>query len=486
MAKKIVTLYIDDISLRLLVTKGKRIKKWAELPLEPGLVRSNVVINETEVAAKIKQLVKDQKVSAKRVIVGLSGLNCLSRPITLPQLPEAMLDEAVVREARRALPVPVEQLYISWQTIPTSPEKTGVFLVAIPHKTTDTLLKVLRRAGLNPYFMDIKPLALARIVKEPTAIIVDAQPNEFDIIIMTNGIPQPIRTVPLPEETLSWAEKLTLIRSDLDRTIKFYNSNNPGSPLTSSVPMYISGELANEPELCQSLSDEFGYPVLPLPSTLECPEQLDPSRYMANIGLALKELSSDKEASTLQVNLNALPAPQRPKPPSLLRVIVLPGAVVVIGLLVYLGMLIQGASVNIVSARNQLDSTNQVIMQKQLQRRELMNDIAELETSIAEAEAAHDAFTTALYHLDKTHSIVNGNLLAATQMVPLTVGLTNVSHAGGTLTIEGFAPSETEALSYAERLNTTLRFSEITVASVKRIDDEETVIEFTLILRSKE
>jgi len=36
MAKKVVTLYIDDISIRLLVAKGKRVQKWARLPLEPG------------------------------------------------------------------------------------------------------------------------------------------------------------------------------------------------------------------------------------------------------------------------------------------------------------------------------------------------------------------------------------------------------------------------------------------------------------------
>jgi hypothetical protein len=33
MAKKVVTLYIDDTSIRLMVAQGKRIKKWADLPL---------------------------------------------------------------------------------------------------------------------------------------------------------------------------------------------------------------------------------------------------------------------------------------------------------------------------------------------------------------------------------------------------------------------------------------------------------------------
>ncbi len=54
MAQKVVTLYLDDTSIRLLVTDGKRIKKWADVPLEPGMVKNAVILKQEEVAAKIK------------------------------------------------------------------------------------------------------------------------------------------------------------------------------------------------------------------------------------------------------------------------------------------------------------------------------------------------------------------------------------------------------------------------------------------------
>ena len=131
MAKKTVTLYIDDTSIRLLLAQGKQIKKWADLPLEPGLVKNGVVRKEEEVAAKIKQLFQARKIKTKKVNIGISGLHCLSRPVTLPQLPKVMLDEAVRREAKRVLPVPPEKLYLSWQSLPTSEGKSHAFLVAI-------------------------------------------------------------------------------------------------------------------------------------------------------------------------------------------------------------------------------------------------------------------------------------------------------------------------------------------------------------------
>ena len=483
MAKNVVTLYIDDTSIRLLVAHGNRIKKWADLPLEPGLVKNNVVVEEAEVAAKIKQLFKAQKVKAEKVILGLSGLHCLSRPIILPQLPKVMLAEAVKREAKRVLPVPLEQLYLSWQTIPAPEGKMQVFMVAIPCNTADVLIKVLHQAGLKPYLMDIKPVLLARVVKEATAVIVDVQPTEFDIVVIANGITQPIRTMPLPSETLSWQEKLPLIKNDLDRTIKFYNSNNLENPLASSVPIFASGELSDEPELCQSLSDELGYPVLPLPSPLpKCPEGLDPNRYMVNLGLALKELPSEKETEFSVANLNALPAPYQPKPLSLMKVFVLPSVTMTLGLLVLMVILTLGASADIASKRGQLDATNQLFQQKLSQRQGVVGDIAELEKQIAEAGASCDNITTALDSLERQVIGINGNLGETISSLPSTLSLTSINHANGMMILNGRSPSEAEILPYLRNLDASGRFSEITFTSVRRIEGEG--VDFTLTLGS--
>ena len=475
MAKKIVTLYIDDTSLRLLVTHGKQIRAWAELPLEPGLVKNAVVIEEAEVATKIKQLFKAQKIKSRKVVVGVSGLHCLSRPITLPQLPKAMLAEAVRQEAKKVLPVPPEQLYLSWLPIPAPEEKTRVFLVAIPRSTADTLLKVLHQAGLKPYFIDLKPLLLARAVKEATAIIADAQSTEFDIVIMADGVPQPVRTVSLPSEAVSWEKKLPMIQEELDRTIEFYNSNNPENPLASTVPIFVSGELANEPKLCQSLSNELGHPVLPLPSPLECPSGLDPNRYMANIGLALQRLSPEKEAGPSVANINVLPTPYQANRPSLTKVLAIPSAAIAIGLLVFLVMVIQNASADTDVLQRQLDSMNQEVSQKQA----LTVDISKLGRQVSDTEVLLDNFTTALSNLDKQSNGVNGNLKMTMSSLPGNMSLTRIDYANNMLIITGRSPSEKGVLSYLEKLNSSGKFAEITISNMTRINDE--LMDFTLL-----
>lgn len=475
MAKKIVTLYIDDTSIRLLVAQGKQIKKWAEMPLEPGLVKNAIVINKEEVAARIKGLFKAQEIRENRVNIGISGLHCLSRPITLPQLPKDMLTEAIIREAKRVLPMPPEQLYLSWFPVPGRDGKPQVFLVAVPRKTADSLLKTLRQAGLRPQFMNLKPLLLAGSVKESTAIIADAQLTEFDIVIMADGVPQPVRTISFPDEAMSWEKKLKVVSEELDRTIKFYNSNNPEQPLAPTVPIFVSGELAKQPELCQALSREMGHPVLPLPSPLECPGGLDPNRYMANISLAFQQLPSGKKAEPSVTSLNSLPISYLPETFSLTRVLAATGSAVIIGIIVFLVMLIQSAAADTLLLQKQLDTTIQRITREQ----GLVDTIERLEQKVTEAEVSRDSFTSALSSLETLGNGVNGNLELITESVPSPVNLTRINYTTNMLIITGQSPSEKGILSYLDVLNSSGGFTEITVSDMTRISDE--LMNFTLL-----
>ncbi|MFC2048096.1 PilN domain-containing protein [Chloroflexota bacterium] len=478
MAKKIVTLYIDDISLRLMVTDGKRIKTWAESSLEPGLVNNNMVINEAQVATKIKQLLKALKVKTQKVMVGMSGLRCITRPITFPPLPLEMLDEAVRREATRVLPVPLEQLYIAWQTIPAPKEKTQVFLTAIPCQILDALFKTLHQASLKPIFIDIKPLLLARVVKKATAVIIDVQTTEFDIVIMADGVSQPIRTIPFASEELPSENKLTIIKKELDRTIAYYNSNNPENTLASSVPIFASGELADDLELCQILSDKIGNPVLPLSSPLVCPEGFTPSHYMNNIGLALQKVSGKEDSPSL-INLNALPVCYRPKPISLINICAVPGFAIAILIIVFLIITIQTISADIASTRVQFNTTNQLLQQKLSKEQELTGNIAELQTQITGVEASRDDFTTAIGSLEKQNAEINLPLAVTIKGLPSTISLSSISCANKMLAINGQAPSEREVLSYLKQLETSGSFSEITIANMNRTEGE--AMDFTLL-----
>lgn len=145
MARK-VSLYIEDTEIKLLVTNRNQVEKWASLTLDAGLVREGVILDENRVAESIKQLFKLQKVTHTNVAVGISGLNSVFRVISIPEVPQKLLPEAVSNEANRILPMPLSQVYYSYQPIPSADGEMRLFLVAHPRNSTDALLSVIKKA----------------------------------------------------------------------------------------------------------------------------------------------------------------------------------------------------------------------------------------------------------------------------------------------------------------------------------------------------
>ncbi|MFC2013078.1 pilus assembly protein PilM [Chloroflexota bacterium] len=488
MAKKVVTLYIDDYSVRLLEATGEQVTKWADLTLEVGLIRDGIVADEEKLTAEIEELFKAQKINAKKVILGLSGLHCLSQMITLPRLPKAMLPEAVKQEAERNLPVPLDQLYLSWQVISEDDEKMYVFVAALPRSAADTMIKVIRKVGVDPYIIDLKPVVLTRVVKDATAVVVDVQTTEFDITVVVDGMPHPIRTVPLPDGKIPMQEKLPMIRDELERTIAFYNSVHPDNQLDTSLPVYISGELTDDPELYQSLSDEIEYEVLRLSSPLKYSQDLVPGRYMVNIGLALKEVSVKEDAIPALVNINMMPEIYRFKPFSGIKAFIRPAIVVVaVGLLFPLVMVLQNVTSETASLQVKLEVVEQTIAQKQGNQVKLKKDIAQLEEKIAQTELANDIFTSVLDYFDRQQEIVNGDMIVTLAVLPVQIDLTGVRQGNNVLTIQGVSPSEVEVLTYAGNLRKSDRFYPTIVSGIT-VEEEfgEEWVSFTLTLNHKE
>ena len=191
MAEKVLTLYFEDSSIKLLVAKGRKVESWAMVPLESGMVVGGTIVDEVKTADKIKELlgsVKTNLFSGKgKVIVGLSGRDSLYRVISLPVLEKSMLAEAVRREAGRVLPVSLDQLYLAYKRIPGNDNETRVFVAAYPKKSTDILIKTLRLAGVTPRVLDTAPLALCLAVNEPRAIIADAKSDSLNIMVWQRG-----------------------------------------------------------------------------------------------------------------------------------------------------------------------------------------------------------------------------------------------------------------------------------------------------------
>jgi len=475
MAKKTTTIYIDDSAIRVLVA-GKGVPlKWTSMPLEPGLVKYGVVHDEDDVAARLKKLWKDNKIGKKRVIVGISGINCLYRLITLPELPKDMLPEAVRREAARILASPLEQLYLSWQTLPSPRGETLIYLAASPRNSVDALISTMHKAKLKPYLMDLKPMALARTVTEPRAIIVDVQPASFDIVIMVERIPQVVRSLALTQEALP-EEKISLIQEELDRAITFYDSSHTDKPIESTTPLLVSGELAEQQNIQELLLEKLQRPIQAFPSPFKTPKRFPSNQYATNIGLALKEvLPSEKGSINYSlVNFNALPEAYIPKPRPVSELLFIPTIVAGIALVALGGLFNYTALNDTANLQSERANINQMVASKQAEAK----DIIALSEQVSSLETTADAFTTTLSNFAAGRGEINGDL-AEINRLPEGLDFHGVTAGGDTLTVSGSADDEYTIFNYAQDLRASGRFALVVITNMQ---PKEQQIGFTLIL----
>jgi len=468
MAKRVTTLYIRDTVINLLVMKGRQVEKWASSPLEPGLVSQGLVVDEARVADELKQLFKREKISTEKVIIASSGHDSLYRIITLPDLPEAILPEAVRREAKRVIPTPLEEVYFSYQRLPTERGEGRVFLASFPRNPTDALVRTLRQAGIRPYIMDLAPLALCRIPNEPKAIIVNARLDHLDVIVIADRLPQVIRRLSLPSESESLEEKLPFIAEEFNRTVAFYNSSHMENPLDSTVPVFVCGDLVEAPETWQSVVGQSGYSVSALPSPVDPHEGFDPNEFLVNIGLAFKELRSEKEEANFSlVNFNALPEAYLPEHFSILRVLVPVGIVVGIGLIILGVILVQGNRSEIEALRSQLTATQSRVTQLQKETTTLRAQTKPIETIANELNGRVVA-------MERGRAQIAMDLSEIDRLAGEKITLSSVSHAGSSVTVNGVASDEDAVFRYADDLRRSGRFSDVWIASITASGSEFT------------
>jgi type IV pilus assembly protein PilM len=467
MAKRVTTLFIRDTGINLLVMKGNQIEKWASSPLEPGLVSQGLIVDEAQVADRIKQLFKETGAKTNKVTVGLSGHDSLYRIITLPELPDAVLPEAVRREAQRTIPTPLEEVYFSYQRLP-SPTKgeNRVFLATFPRNLVDALIRTLRQAGVRPPVMDIAPLALSRIPNEPRAIIVNARLDHLDVIVVAERLPQVIRRLALPGEAESLEERLPLIAEEFNRTVSFYNSGHIEHPLDAKVPVFVSGDLTEAPDMWPSVVGGAGYTVSALSSPVEVPEGFSTNQFMVNIGLALRELLQDKEGANFSmVDFNALPAAYVPPSFSPVRVLIPVVTVIGIAAIVVAIVLIMNDRANIATLRPEVTAAETAVTQ-------LQRDVATLNTQIASAKGTADVLSGTLVTIERGRATILSDLREVTKLAGQSVSLGSVSHTGSAVTMDGGAADVDYIFRYARALRESeeapndLRFSSVWISSI--------------------
>ncbi len=283
---------IEGTEARLLVFAGRQVLGWYQTTLPARAVRNGFLVAAGGGGQHLRGVLAREGLTRVPLLVAFPGLQSVTRVLQIPVALRANLDTLVQREARRLLAVSLENSYVFWQVLTTTRRETfrRVYLVVVPREPLLAALEALTSAGLKVVAVDLKPLAVARAVNVPEAIVAHGDLHGGDVVVVVGGVPTLIRSFYWSDEPLAREYAAIRLTEELTRTIGFYNDSNRDSPLSLDVPVYLTGALAEDAALAPTIAGVTGRQVSDPMPPLSCPPSLPARAFMATFGMAFKRL----------------------------------------------------------------------------------------------------------------------------------------------------------------------------------------------------
>lgn len=163
---------ISDLSLKIAKLKKKRgyfkLSSFGEVKLNPGIISAGEIKDGKNLSKAIKELVggiKGEKLRTKYVVVSLPEEKSFLQVIQLPKIEKENLEKAVRFEAENYVPLPIDEVYLDFQIVPSlggNIDHLDILIAALPKKVVDPYLFYLKEAGLKPLIFEIESQAIAR------------------------------------------------------------------------------------------------------------------------------------------------------------------------------------------------------------------------------------------------------------------------------------------------------------------------------------
>ncbi|MFH0768722.1 MAG: hypothetical protein V1932_04045 [Chloroflexota bacterium] len=292
MARSLLTLSIEGMSLKLLASRGERVLAWSITPINPRFFKGGFVANRQGLASVIRTAVNKKEFSQRhRVLASIPAFHSVCRTLELPNLPEVRPDVAIPQQARRDFGYSAENSILHWKPLASAGGRPRFFIISVPREPVITLIETFKLAGLQPDNIETTTFALSRAVNQSQAVIVAVEPNSLDSIILKDGIPGATRSTFWGERPQEPESLTTLATGALDSIISFHNESYPDDPVSPDIPVYLFGSaIVAAPNIVSAVETTLERPVSEFMPPVLYPQDFLKAEFAVNIGLMLKEL----------------------------------------------------------------------------------------------------------------------------------------------------------------------------------------------------
>ncbi|MBI3290687.1 pilus assembly protein PilM [Candidatus Falkowbacteria bacterium] len=253
---------------------------YADNPIEKPS-GSNGKSKPEEIAKMIRQVCAKAKVTTTKAISSLPAFSVFSSILNLPAMSKKDLASAVKWEAKKVIPLPVEEMILDWKILedaskdardqkPEEEEKpeddgkfkkrgflkiktkaskqyTKILLTAAPKDLVKRYIDIFKSAGLNLLSLDTESFALIRSLvgnDKSALMIVDIGSVVTNISIVVNNVPILNRSIDVGGLTITQAIANSLnINLERAEQFKYDTGMNPQRIGQGSVPKTIETTL---------------------------------------------------------------------------------------------------------------------------------------------------------------------------------------------------------------------------------------------------
>jgi len=279
---------------------GMEISRWGLIET-PKIGQEMAAMDDGEVAKAIRECFKYNGFSVKRTSLCLSDPSIIFRDIRLPEMKDEEIRENVKFEMSEYFTIDPDKYSITYRILGEDESEGRVVLrvlgVAAPLDLIAKYLRIIRKAGLRPEYVDISINAYLKaakildgiedISKSRGVCIMDYGHSTLTICVLENEAPYVLRTV-----DKSWDDdNFDAVAAILTQVMDYYYSR---SYTWHIEKVWVVGGRSLAKELCQYLELQTGAEVKEVTSQLlrvkyDEGHEFPASLYFKCLGAAIRE-----------------------------------------------------------------------------------------------------------------------------------------------------------------------------------------------------
>lgn len=242
------------------------------------IVKNDLPPSIQKAAALVKRIAREAHVTSDKVVAALPSYTVFTSIVSLPTMTEKELVAGVRWEAKKFVPMPIEEMVLDWRLLKDpvahssltpggaakdapatkKPKDSKVLLTAAPKSLVRRYVEVFKLAEMELVSLETEAFALERslIGNDPAPImVIEIGSSSTDLSVFAKGVPILNRSIDVGGDAITRAI-MTSLNIDRDRAEQFKRDFGMAQGGTREIPHaieFIIGNIVNESRFCMSL-----------------------------------------------------------------------------------------------------------------------------------------------------------------------------------------------------------------------------------------